>query len=186
MDLTTNDVVSRRELVGIHGEVISIPDPERIVHLQFRRFASCPLCNVHLRSIARRHGEIVAAGVMEVVVFHSEVEAMRPHQGGLPFAAVSDPDRQLYGEFGIESSPRAVLHPGAWRGPLFPYAWQVGMRERRALNAEGKVARGEDMFGLPGDFLIASDGRLLAVKYGRHANDQWSVDDLLGQVARPS
>jgi hypothetical protein len=32
---------------------------------------------------------------------------------------------------------------------------------------------------LPGDFLIAPDGRVLASKYGKHADDQWSVDEEL-------
>ena len=179
MELTGEDVIADHELVTIHGEPVRVPDPGRTVHLQFRRFAGCPLCNLHLQTVARRHGEIVAAGIVEVVVFHSEVDAMQLHQGDLPFAAVSDPGRTLYEEFGVGSSPRAVLHPGAWTGPLKPYAWRVGMRERRALNAEGRLTRGEDMLGLPGDFLIAPDGRLLAAKYGRHANDQWSVDEML-------
>jgi hypothetical protein len=34
-------------------------------------------------------------------------------------------------------------------------------------------------FGLPADFLIAPDGTVLACKYGVHAYDQWSGDDLL-------
>ena len=34
-------------------------------------------------------------------------------------------------------------------------------------------------FGLPADFLIAPDGRLAALKYGQHAYDQWTVDELL-------
>lgn len=33
--------------------------------------------------------------------------------------------------------------------------------------------------GLPADFLIASDGRVLACKYGQHVYDQWSVDEIL-------
>jgi hypothetical protein len=33
--------------------------------------------------------------------------------------------------------------------------------------------------GLPADFLIATDGRVLACKYGSHAFDQWSVDEIL-------
>ena len=33
--------------------------------------------------------------------------------------------------------------------------------------------------GLPADFLIASSGRINAVKYGTDAYDQWSVDELL-------
>jgi hypothetical protein len=33
--------------------------------------------------------------------------------------------------------------------------------------------------GLPADFLIAPDERIVAAKYGKHADDQWSVDELL-------
>jgi hypothetical protein len=33
--------------------------------------------------------------------------------------------------------------------------------------------------GLPGDFLIAPSGQIKAVKYGTHAYDQWSVDELI-------
>jgi hypothetical protein len=33
--------------------------------------------------------------------------------------------------------------------------------------------------GLPADVLIAADGRIVAAKYGEHAYDQWSVDELL-------
>ena len=43
--------------------------------------------------------------------------------------------------------------------------------------------------GLPGDFLIASDGRVVASKYGAHAFDQWTVNEVLelakGQDAAP-
>ena len=33
--------------------------------------------------------------------------------------------------------------------------------------------------GLPADFLIEPDGRVREAKYGRHASDQWSVDELI-------
>ena len=39
--------------------------------------------------------------------------------------------------------------------------------------------------GLPAEFLIAADGLIKAVKYGRHAYDQWSVDEML-ELARQS
>jgi hypothetical protein len=40
----------------IHDRELAIPDPGRWVHLQFRRFAGCPVCNLHLQAFARRHG----------------------------------------------------------------------------------------------------------------------------------
>jgi hypothetical protein len=97
------DTIAPRELTTIRSEQIRVPAREGLTHLQFRRFAGCPICNLHLRSVVGRHDEIVAAGISEVVVFHSSVEDMLPHQGELPFAAIADPDRELYTLFGDRS-----------------------------------------------------------------------------------
>ena len=37
-------------------------------------------------------------------------------------------------------------------------------------------------FGLPADLLIGADGKVVASHYGKHAYDQWSVDELLALV----
>ena len=37
--------------------------------------------------------------------------------------------------------------------------------------------------GLPADFLLDPRGRVVAVKYGQHAGDQWSVGQLLEHAA---
>ena len=39
--------------------------------------------------------------------------------------------------------------------------------------------------GLPAEFLMTADGLIKAVKYGRHAYDQWSVDEVL-ELAKQS
>ena len=163
-------VVAERELRTISGDACPVPDTERVVHLQFRRFAGCPFCNLHLRSIALRHDEIAAAGIREVAVFHSSVPALLAHQETVPFAVIADPDQRLYREFGVERSARAVLSPGA----LLPAIRGIVHKRRVwSLDLHGGP------LGLPADFLIASDGRVLAAKYGQHAYDQWTVDELL-------
>jgi hypothetical protein len=43
------DVVPRREVITIHGDLVALPDAERLVHLQFRRYSGCPACNLHLK-----------------------------------------------------------------------------------------------------------------------------------------
>jgi len=174
-------VVAARELIGVSGEAVPIPDPDRLVHLQFRRFAGCPICNVHLQSIVRRHDEIANAGIREVVVFHSTDPELRHYVGELPFAVVGDPAKALYAEFGVESSPRAVLDPRA-----VPPAQVSMVRHGYLWNRGGKpVANMHPTgghLGLPADFLIGSDGRILACKRGTHANDQWSVDEVLAHA----
>ena len=41
------------------------------------------------------------------------------------------------------------------------------------------IRPGGGSLGLPADFLLAVDGQVLACKYGVHADDQWSVDEVL-------
>lgn len=146
MRLRAGDSFPARELVAVSGERVRIPDPESLVHLQLRRFAGCPICNLHLRSFVSQKDELDKAGIREVAVLHSPTEELAPHASDLPFAAIPNPDKRLYLELGAESPP------------LVPRGGRLG---------------------LPADFLIARDGRVVACKYGEHADDQWSIDELL-------
>lgn len=162
------DIVAVRALPTLDARQVRVPDPDQVVHLQFRRYAGCPICTLHMRAFATRHDELTAAGVHEVVVFHSDRESLLEHKAGLPFDVVPDPSRGLYREFGVERSLRAVLHPSSWLAGARGWSPSLGVR----AGAGGH-------FGLPADFLIGPDGRVLASCYGSHANDHWSVDDVL-------
>jgi peroxiredoxin len=175
--------VNERKLTAVSGDQVAVPDPDRLIHLQFRRFAGCPVCNLHLRSVVRRHGEIEAAGVREVVVFHSPTEELLPHTTDLPFAVVADPARRLYAEFGVERSPRALLSPRAW-GPIVRAVLSGALEVARRREHLPATSPHGGRLGLPADFLIAPDGRVLATQYGEHVYDQWSVDELLELAAR--
>ena len=168
--LNVGDTIQPRALRTIDNADIAVPASEGTVHLQFRRFAGCPICTLHMHELTRRRNEIASAGVTEVVVFHSAADALRRYQADLPFAVVADPDRKLYKEFGVEASLRATLHPRAMLAAARGMRWS---------KASGAIGRGENHFGKPADFLIGTDGTVLACKYGTHADDQWSVDELL-------
>jgi len=133
---------------------------------------------MHLHSIVRRHEEIVGASIREVVVFHSTAQELLPHAGDLPFAVVADPHKRLYGVFGVESAVRSLLDPHAWMPVLRAVfrSLRAILRKQQPIPA---VSLTGGRLGLPADFLIASDGRVLACKYGSHVYDQWSVDELL-------
>ncbi|ROO82859.1 peroxiredoxin [Actinocorallia herbida] len=183
MTVTEQSIIASRALETVTGEPVSVPDPGGLLHLQFRRFAGCPICNVHLRSFARRYAEIRAAGVTEVAVFHAPAAELAPHVADLPFAVVPDPARRLYVEFGVESSPRALLDPRVWPGIIRAVAAELP----RALRGKAKFPDRRPTggrLGLPGDFLIAPDGRVLAGRIGAHADDQWSADELLHLARR--
>jgi hypothetical protein len=110
-------------------------------------------------------------GVREIVVFHSGPDALRQHQPALPFDLIADPDRNVYRHFGVGRSRFALVHPRVWLAAL-----RGGWPMRGLRSGPG------GHLGLPADVLIGPDGRVLASHYGRHADDQWSVDDLLRHV----
>lgn len=154
-------------MAAVTGEAIPLPDPKRFVHLQFRRFVDCPICNTHIAEFSKRAREIEVAGIKEVIVFHSSPTSIRSYQKDVPFLIVGDPKKVLYKAFGVETS--------------------LGFMSLKALGAAIRgMARGHFGFrlsggplGLPADFMIAPSGRIDAVKYGIDAYDQWSVDELL-------
>lgn len=169
--------IATHALPSIHGRSVPIPDPERTVHLQFRRFAACPICSIHLREFTARHEELLAAGVREVVVFHSQEQELLRYRSDLPYDVVADPDRTLYTEFGVGRGLRAVLSPRA--------AWTGARGLGRGASLRGALNRAEDHLGRPADFLISPDGRVRAAQYGTSAADGWSVDDVLRAARRP-
>jgi hypothetical protein len=192
--ISPGTILRPRVLQDVSGRAVVIPpaagsEKLALVHLQFRRFAGCPVCNLHLRSFARRHGALESAGVREVVVFHSPADELRRHTAGLPFAVVADPDKRLYAEFGVEASPRALLDPRAWLPILRALAFATAGALAGTVRAPGFSPHGGRL-GLPADFLIAphgrpagpADGRVIACKHGAHVDDHWSVDEVLARA----
>jgi len=170
--------VSKRRLAGeqlpslqfatLRGERVELPGTS-MIHLQFRRFAGCPVCNLHLQTFARAHQRLADAGILTVAFFHSTSKQMMPFQGQLPFPCVADPERRWYSYFGVERSLLAVAHPRV-----------IGAALKGLIAAPSNpLVGGRDQTGLPADFLVSRSSVIVAARYGSHANDQWTVDDVL-------
>lgn len=176
--INAGDIISQRELMSISGQSVRIPNPESFIHLQFRRFAGCPVCNLHLHSFVQRRHAIEDANIREVILFHSTEADLQAHASDFPFAIVADPKKLIYKEFGVETSMRSLLNPRAWLPivqSVFRSLYEVLFLRKPLPSLNPKGGR----YGLPADFLIANDGTVLACKYGTHVYDQWSVDELL-------
>src|SRR5437016_11254163 len=104
MKFKSGDIVPATTLESVTGAPIKLPDPDHLVHLQFRRFVDCPICNTHIAEVRRRAREIEAAGVKEVIVFHSSARSIRSYQKNVPFELLGDPKKASYNAFGVESS----------------------------------------------------------------------------------
>lgn len=153
----------------LQGAQLSVPDaPQKFTHLQFRRFAGCPICNIHLHTFFKSFDQIEAAGIREVIFFHSSAKELTKYQKDIAFAAVADPKKTFYAQFGVGQSIWASLHPRAlWAAIKGLLLGKFGL----------KMENGS--LGLPADILIDQKGTVVAVKYGTHAYDQWEVPELL-------
>jgi peroxiredoxin len=173
---TVGDTVRLEDFTTIDGVTESAPQAGGFLHIQFRRFAGCPVCNLHLRGFVQRREELEGAGIHEVIVFHSTVDELRQYEADLPLDVVADPKRRLYERFGVEASSRAYSIRFL---PMLPVVAgnliiQLIKRTRKAP----PTAPENGMFGLPADILVGPDSRVIAIKYGEHAYDQWSVEEV--------
>lgn len=162
----------------IKGKKIERPEKNHYIHLQFRRFSGCPVCMLHVQQLLRRRQDIENANIHEVIIFYSTEEKMSDLLADLPFDYVADPKRKLYAQFGVDTKLRSILSPLA-----LPWMLQaVFSRLPQILRAF--PSKGETLFGLPADFLIDSDWKIVGLKYGKHVHDHWDVDTLLKVVSR--
>ena len=106
------------------------------------------------------------------------VAELRGYKSLLPFVVVADPHKKQYRQFGVEARLRSIMHPRAMWTAFRGYADL--MRHRNDPNSAGVGSGdGSTHLGLPAGFIIDSDGTVVASHYGRHADDQWTVDQLL-------
>jgi peroxiredoxin len=122
-----------------------------------------------MHEFVQRNAELTAAGIEEVAVYHSPSESLLPYQGKFPFAVIADPEKKFYQQFGVGTSVFAILDVRAWPAII--------KGASASDNLKGDPEGGA--LGRPADFLIAPDGKIVASRYGRHAYDQWSVEELL-------
>jgi peroxiredoxin len=163
------DVIPKTVWTNIDEGSVLVPQQDTFIHLQFRRFAGCPVCNLHLQSFFKRAEELKANNIHEVVVFHASQKDMLASVVDVPFDLIADPSRKLYKEFGVETSWKALLNLGVMQKALKGIR-KFGMKIPQSVEAE---------LGVPADFLINQAGTVVALKYGAHADDQWSVDEVI-------
>jgi len=168
MKLKTGDLFPTKTFRAVSGKELDVPNSGLLTHLQFRRFVGCPICNTHIGQMIKRAEEIKSAGIHEVIIFHSREVEMQPLQQGVPFDLVADAEKLYYKEFGVESSLAFFLNREA-----------IAAAIRGILRGKLSLKMTGGPLGLPADFLIEPNGLVRAAKYGRHAYDQWSVDELL-------
>jgi len=121
-----------------------------------------------------RQSDLKARGIRTILVSFTPAEkaAWWLAANPAPFPMVFDPQRRVYEQLGLGRTWWRSFHPRAW--PTYLRLLRAGMRLRKPV---------ADPFQLGGDFLIASDGKLLLARASEDPADRPSVDDILSAVA---
>ena len=152
----------RAELAALRG---------RTVLVKFYRFATCPVCNWHMKAFIHDYAALDQLGIKTIVLFHSPGEKVqRMHRHALPFDIVADPSRRIFTAYGVERS---------WAGMFSLSVWATYARAMAAGFAPGMLTSDGGMNGQPADFIIDGDGRIAYAHYGKNYVDALGVPQIL-------
>lgn len=146
-----------------------------LVWLIFYRYPGCPMCNLHISALRARENWLAENHVNIIAVFDSPAEKFPKAVGGTgypSFPMIADPQKKLYQLFGAESSMAGIFKP------------QVGVSFLKAIfsgQKQGKITG--DIAQLPAHFLIAEDGVIERIYYGKSIADHisWKTVELFAQ-----
>ena len=150
----------------------------RTVLVKFYRFATCPVCNLHLHRFLREYPAVKALGLETVVLYHSpQARLEKKQREETPFPLVADPDKRIFRTFGVEQSWRGMFSLAVWRDYLLAMlkGFSPGM-----LSHDGGIT------GHPADFIVDPDGRIAYAHYGKDYADSMTAADVVNVASRPS
>ena len=139
--------------------------------LKFYRFATCPICNLHMHRFIQEHHMVAAAGLTTIVFYHSPAAKLAEARSeAAPFDLVPDPTKAVFGAYGVETGLRGFVSPAVMRD----YAKALAAGYAPGLfSSDGGVTTN------PADFLVDASGRIVFVHYGTQYADALTADDVV-------
>jgi peroxiredoxin len=164
-EITATSISNQRiELSGFKG---------RKVLIKFHRFSGCPVAQWQINEFIARQNELNAAGIATIVFLHSSTQKIKSNfkeVAGLHI--IPDKQKVFYKRFESEFSWKSLLSINSWR---FTFASFFHGYYPHFNKFEGGIV------GIPSDFLLDEQGRIMEQHYGKNFGDSWSVSDVLSK-----
>jgi peroxiredoxin len=162
-DFTAESIGGRRVSLGqLRG---------RPLLLKFYRFATCPVCNLHMHRFIQEHHLVKDAGLTTIAFYHSPAEKVATAQkDAAPFDLVPDPTKKIFAAFGVENGLRGLVSPSVMRdyAKALVAGYPAGM-----FSHDGGVT------GNPADFIVDASGRIVLAHYGTQYADSLDATDVV-------
>ncbi len=141
------------------------------VWIKFHRFSGCPVCQYQIHEVIERQQELNKADIETLIFIHSSQKNVKSNfkevQG---LHIIDDKQKDFYKLFDSKFS---------WKGLLSLKTWTVTFESifKGFFPHLNKFEGG--IFGIPSDFLLNQEGRIVDLNYGKHYGDSWSVSEVL-------
>lgn len=157
---------------SIGGRLVALEQLRgRPLLLKFYRFATCPVCNLHMHQFIQEYDKVTAEGLTTVVFYHSPGEKLAETRDvAAPFDLVADPDKRIFAKYGVERGLRGFVSPAVMRA----YAKALA-----AGYAPGLFTSDGGLTGNPADFIVDESGRIALARYGKHYADSLDASDVV-------
>ncbi|MEL6272673.1 MAG: peroxiredoxin-like family protein [Chloroflexota bacterium] len=166
MRLQAGDRAPDFEATDIYGTMHSLAGyAGRPLMISFYRYAACPLCNLRVSQLLRVYPQFEKNGLNMLAFFQSPESSIRRYAGrqSEPYPIVSDIDAAYYELFGLELATEAEME-------RFKSTVRPVFEQAKAAGFTGGPVEG-DIRQLPADFLIAPDGTIEQLYYGKDISD---------------
>ena len=153
----------------VYGNTIDLSAFEgKRVMLSFFRDAACPFCNFRIYELTNNYKAWKDAGLEIVAVFSSTSQEVRQYVANhpRPFHLIADPNLELYNQYGVEHSSKALFKAMLFKIPRIIKGFRTGGRPSN--NPHVKI--------VPADFLLDTDGSVVECWYGRDTADHIPLD----------
>ncbi|TAD99073.1 MAG: AhpC/TSA family protein [Bacteroidetes bacterium] len=162
---------------NIYGQEISLKtysENGKKVLLTFFRNTACPFCNLRVHELTKSYEKW--KDKMEMIFFFDSKQEtiLRStfHSGISPIPLISDPQRLIYEEYGIEKSLLKMMNTFVQKG-AFALADQS-----KSLNLVTPMTKNDISISIPADFLINLDFKIENLHYGKHLADHLEISKI--------
>ena len=139
--------------------------------LAFYRYASCPLCNLHIHSIINRFDEVKNAGLVFLPVFQSPPSEVAKYTGkeeNLQFKIICDPEQAIYKLYNVGKS-----YSGFFSFSVMSKIMKAMGQGFMPGKMQGEISR------LPSEFIVDKDFNIIYRYDGKDIGDHPDIDLIL-------